>query len=62
MEYDYDAADPAQLSVKEGERVYVVERDPCGPEKRKIGQSVRSGWTLVKRRNPLGKREGWAKN
>lgn len=46
---DYEASDPAQLSLKEGELVYVRQRDL-------------SGWTLVVRVsnvNDSGKREGW---
>lgn len=45
---DYEASDPAQLSVKEGELVYVRQRDT-------------SGWTFVVRVSPQGtvKREGW---
>lgn len=45
---DYEASDPAQLSVKEGELVYVRQRD-------------QSGWTFVVRVSTqgTGKREGW---
>lgn len=45
---DYEASDPAQLSVKSGELVYVRQRDE-------------SGWTFVQRVSPLGQglREGW---
>jgi len=45
---DYEASDPAQLSVKEGELVYVRQRD-------------QSGWTFVVRVSTQGsgKREGW---
>jgi len=45
---DYQASDPAQLSVKQGELVYVRQRDE-------------SGWTFVQRVSPLGQglREGW---
>jgi len=45
---DYEASDPAQLSVREGELVYVRQRD-------------QSGWTFVVRVNTqcTGKREGW---
>jgi len=45
---DYEASDPAQLSVKEGELVYVRQRD-------------QSGWTFVLRVSTqgTGKREGW---
>jgi len=45
---DYEASDPAQMSVKESELVYVRQRDT-------------SGWTFVVRANTqaTGKREGW---
>jgi len=45
---DYEASDPAQLSVREGELVYVRQRD-------------QSGWTFAVRVNTqgAGKREGW---
>jgi hypothetical protein len=45
---DYEASDPAQLSVKENELVYVRQRD-------------QSGWTFVVRVSTQGngKREGW---
>lgn len=44
---DYEACDPVQLSVKEGELVHVRQRD-------------QSGWTFVVRVNLQGtKREGW---
>merc|ERR1712150_209660 len=45
---DYDASDPAQLSVKVRELVYVRQRD-------------QSGWTFVVKVNTqgTGKREGW---
>lgn len=48
VERDYAASDSAQLSVKEGELVYVKQKDP-------------SGWTWVARVNPqvIGQREGW---
>jgi len=48
---DYEASDPAQLSLKEGELVYVRQRD-------------HSGWTFVVRVNTQGegKREGWVPN
>lgn len=45
---DYEASDPAQLSVKESELVYVRQRDS-------------SGWTFVVKvtTQGTGKREGW---
>lgn len=45
---DFTAPDSAQLSVKEGEHVFVKKKDP-------------SGWTWVARVNPqvIGQREGW---
>lgn len=47
---DYTAADPSQLTVKEGELVHIKNRDP-------------SGWTLISRAQPTTvpgvKREGW---
>jgi len=45
---DYEASDPAQLSVKKGEMVYVRQRDT-------------SGWTFVVKGSTqgTGKREGW---
>lgn len=45
---DYEASDPAQISVKENELVYVRQRDT-------------SGWTFVVRVSTQGsgKREGW---
>ena len=35
VERDYDAPDSTQLSVKEGEFVYVKQRDPLGSQKRR---------------------------
>lgn len=32
MERDYAASDSAQLSVKEGELVYVKQKDPSAPQ------------------------------
>ncbi|CAJ1338359.1 unnamed protein product [Effrenium voratum] len=48
VERDYTASDSAQLSVKEGELVYVKQKD-------------QTGWTWVARVNPqvIGQREGW---
>jgi len=48
VERDYAAGDSAQLTVKEGELVYIKQKDP-------------SGWTWVARVNPqvIGQREGW---
>lgn len=45
---EYEASDPAQLSLREGELVYVRQRD-------------RSGWTFVVKvsAQEAGKREGW---
>ena len=45
---DYEASDPAQLSVREGELVYVRQRD-------------QSGWTFAVKVNThwARKREGW---